>query len=94
MNALLEEYLRHFIIASQKNWVDLLHATQFCYNLHRSSSTGVSPFELAIGLQPRVPQEVAKQKVGQVNLQHTAWLGIGKRSLRKPKRAWRKPPGE
>ena len=67
VNALLEEYLRRFVTASQKNWVDLLDTAQFCYNIHRSSSTGVSPFELAIGLQPRVPLEVAKQNIGQVN---------------------------
>ncbi|RVW98465.1 Transposon Tf2-8 polyprotein [Vitis vinifera] len=42
INALLEEYLRHY----------------------RSSATGMSPFELAIGVQPRMPLEVAKQKVG------------------------------
>ena len=50
VNALLEKYLRHFVTASQKNWVDLLEAAQFCYNIHRSSLTRVSPFELAIGL--------------------------------------------
>ena len=68
VNALLEEDLRHFVTSSHKNWVGLLDAAQFCYNLHRSSSTGMSPFELATRLQPRVPLEVAKQKVGQVNL--------------------------
>ncbi|KAL6348833.1 hypothetical protein AAG906_033489 [Vitis piasezkii] len=31
---------------------------------YRSSTTGMSPFELAIGVQPRMPLEVAKQKVG------------------------------
>nr|CAN72970.1 hypothetical protein VITISV_018183 [Vitis vinifera] len=29
----------------------------------RSSTTGMNPFELAIGVQPRMPLEVAKQKV-------------------------------
>lgn len=32
MNALLEEYLRHFVNANQKNWVQLLDVAQFCYN--------------------------------------------------------------
>lgn len=32
MNALLEEYLRHFVSANQKNWVQLLDVAQFCYN--------------------------------------------------------------
>ena len=67
MNALLEKYLRHFVIASEKNWLDLLNATQFFYNMHQSSSTGMSPFEIVIGLQPRAPLEVIKQHVGQEN---------------------------
>ncbi|RVW58793.1 Transposon Tf2-2 polyprotein [Vitis vinifera] len=64
INALLEEYLRHYVTATQKNWVDLMDTAQLCYNLQRSSATGMSPFELAIGVQPRMPLEVAKQKVG------------------------------
>lgn len=39
MNALLEEYLRHFVNANQKNWVQLLDVAQFCYNWQRSSAT-------------------------------------------------------
>ncbi|RVW21226.1 Transposon Tf2-2 polyprotein [Vitis vinifera] len=64
INALLEEYLRHYVTTTQKNWVDLMDTAQLCYNLQRSSATGMSPFELAIGVQPRMPLEVAKQKVG------------------------------
>ncbi|RVW42513.1 Transposon Tf2-12 polyprotein [Vitis vinifera] len=64
INALLEEYLRHYVTATQKNWVDLMDTAQLCYNLQRSSATGMSSFELAIGVQPRMPLEVAKQKVG------------------------------
>ena len=64
INTLLEEYLRHYVMATQKNWVDLLDTTQLCYNLHRSSATGMSPFELAMGWQPRTPLDVAKQRVG------------------------------
>ena len=44
--------------------MDLLDTTQFCYNLHRSSATGMSPFELAMGWQPRTPLDVANQRVG------------------------------
>ncbi|RVW59558.1 Transposon Tf2-11 polyprotein [Vitis vinifera] len=49
INALLKEYLMHYVTATQKNWVDLLDTAQLCYNLQRSSTTGMSPFELAIG---------------------------------------------
>ena len=62
VNAMLEEYLRHYVTANQDNWVDLLDVAQFSYNLQQSSSTGMSPFELATGQQPLTPHEVAKQK--------------------------------
>ena len=50
--------------ASQRNWLDLLDSAQFAYNLHKSSSTGMSPFELAMGQQPLTPHEIAKQQSG------------------------------
>lgn len=31
MNQLLEEYLRHYVSESQKNWVGLLDVAQFIY---------------------------------------------------------------
>ncbi|KAL5775969.1 hypothetical protein ACOSP7_013526 [Xanthoceras sorbifolium] len=62
INALLEEYLRHYVTASQRNWVELLDVAQFCYNLHKSSATGMSPAELCMGFQPLTPLEVAQQK--------------------------------
>ena len=34
---------------SQKNWLELLDSAQFAYTLHKSSSTRMSPFELAMG---------------------------------------------
>ncbi|RVW83921.1 hypothetical protein CK203_042072 [Vitis vinifera] len=39
-NALLEEYLMHYVTTTQKNWVDLLETAQLCYDLQRSSATG------------------------------------------------------
>ena len=45
-NHLLEEYLRHFVAASQRNWVTLLDTAQFSYNLHKSSATEMSPLKL------------------------------------------------
>lgn len=43
VNALLEEYLRHFVSANQKDWVHHLDVAQFCYNLQRSESSHHSP---------------------------------------------------
>ena len=53
INAVLEDYLRHYVTTSQKNWLDLLDLAQFAYNLHKSSSTEMSPFEFAMR-QPRL----------------------------------------
>ena len=61
INAVLEDYLRHYVTASQKNWLDLLDSVQFAYNLHKSSSIGMSPFELAMGQQPLRHHAIAKQ---------------------------------
>ena len=62
INDLLEEYLRHYLTASQKNWVSLLDAAQFCYNLHKSFATGLSPAKLVLGQQPLTPSKIAKSK--------------------------------
>ena len=64
VNQILEEYLRHYIAANQQNWVDLLDAAQFSYNLHRSASTGKSPFEMVLGQQPMTPNEIARERGG------------------------------
>lgn len=56
---MLEEYLRHFVSASQKDWVKLLDVAQFCYNMQKSEASGHSPFELATGQQPLAPHTVA-----------------------------------
>lgn len=57
-NSMLEEYLRHFVSANQKNWVGLLDVAQFCFNLQKSSATHSSPFQLVTGQQPLTPHTV------------------------------------
>ncbi|KAA0041499.1 reverse transcriptase [Cucumis melo var. makuwa] len=52
------EYLRHFVNARQKNWVQLLDVAQFCFNAQTSSSTGRSPFEIVSGRQIVLPHLV------------------------------------
>jgi len=64
INALLEEYLRHYVTAMQRNWLELLDSAQFCYNLQKSSATEASPFELVLGAQPQTPAEIAVQISG------------------------------
>lgn len=76
VNALVEEYLRHFVSASQKDWVHHLDVAQFSYNLRRSESTNHSPFELATGRQPLTPHSIAAGEQGRspMALQFTSHL--------------------
>ena len=57
---MLEEYLKYYVIATQKNWVDLIDIALLCYNPHKSSAIRISPFELTTRLQTRMPLDVAK----------------------------------
>lgn len=59
INVLLEQYLRHFVSANQKNWVNLLDVAQFCYELPKSESLGHSPFEISMGQQPLMSHTLA-----------------------------------
>ena len=55
---MLEEYLCHYVIDAQTNWLELLEPAQLFYNMHRSSATRMSPFEVAVGFQPCTPLDV------------------------------------
>ncbi|KAL0373943.1 UNVERIFIED_CONTAM: Transposon Tf2-12 polyprotein [Sesamum radiatum] len=54
-NSMLEEYLRHFVRDTQKDWVKLLDVAQLCFNAQKSSSTNKSAFEIVTGQQPLLP---------------------------------------
>ncbi|KAL0291559.1 UNVERIFIED_CONTAM: hypothetical protein Scaly_2632000 [Sesamum calycinum] len=91
VNALVKDYLRHYMPASQRNWVDLLDVAQFSYNLHKSSATGMSPFELAYGQQPTTPHgyqfrsqvENALRPTGLLGLSRSCKMSIGDQVLLK-----------
>lgn len=57
-NGLLEEYLRHFVSANQKDWVHLLDVAQLCFNARKSSASNRSPFEIVTGQQPILPHTI------------------------------------
>lgn len=61
INALLEEYLRHYVSTSQKIWDVLLDTAQFCYNLDKSSAIGMCPVELIIRHMLKTSLEIVKQ---------------------------------
>ncbi len=58
INALLEDYMRHYVTVDQKNWPELLDIAQFSYNIQKSSATGYSPFKLVNGQMSVAPHTV------------------------------------
>ncbi|CAM6125136.1 unnamed protein product [Calypogeia fissa] len=55
LNLVLEEYVRHFVSADQKDWPHHLTMAEFRYNSTKHSATGFAPFLLATGRVPRAP---------------------------------------
>src|SRR5579871_836630 len=53
-NQVLEEYLRHFTSYFQEDWVYWLPLAQIAVNSRDAASTGVSPFFLSHGYNPRL----------------------------------------
>ena len=55
VNQSLEDYIRCYVQADQKDWTDHIDMLEFCYNSSKHSATGFSPFELATGKQVLTP---------------------------------------
>ena len=56
-NQTLETYLRIFVNDEQDNWASLLPLAEFAYNNSVHSATGLAPFSIVYGWQPRVSWE-------------------------------------
>ena len=52
VNQVLEQYLRTFWAWDQKEWLELLPYTEFCYNNTGYSATKVTPFYATFGYHP------------------------------------------
>ncbi|CAM8878468.1 unnamed protein product [Rhodiola kirilowii] len=52
LNRILEDYLRCFVNANQKNWPDLLAWAELHYNTAEQSATRLTPFEAVYGQAP------------------------------------------
>ena len=53
-NAVLEQYLRHYVDYTQEDWEDWLPLAEYAANNAVSSSTGVSPFFANKGFHPKM----------------------------------------
>lgn len=63
INALLEDYLRHFVSDEQSDWVSWLPLAEFSYNNTPSASTKFSPFFVQQGFHPRFNSLVASSGI-------------------------------
>ena len=46
VNQSLDDHVRCYVQAGQKDWVDHIDMLEFCYSSSKHSATGFSPFEL------------------------------------------------
>lgn len=58
-NRVMQDMLRSFVNESRKDWDMKLSALEIAYNSSVNESTGMTPFELDIGMQPRLPIHIA-----------------------------------
>ena len=54
VNQTLEQYLRHYVSYQQDNWSTLLPLAEFAYNNAANESTGLSPFMVEYGYNPKM----------------------------------------
>jgi len=54
-NRTLEEILRHYVNDAKNDWDQHLHVIEFAYNKSVNTTTGLSPFHIVYGYQPRSP---------------------------------------
>ena len=55
VNAVINQYLRNYVSADQRDWVEYLGLAEFSYNKAKHSATGESPFKVAFGVEPLTP---------------------------------------
>jgi hypothetical protein len=59
VNGVLNQYLRNFVSADQRDWADYVGLAEFSYNSATYSVTKQSPFKVAYGVDPLQPTDLA-----------------------------------
>ena len=59
VNGVLNQYLRNFVSADQRDWADYVSLAEFSYNAATHSATKQSPFKVAYGVDPLQPTDLA-----------------------------------
>lgn len=60
-NRVMQDMLRAFVSERRSDWDLKLAALEIAFNSSRNETTGCTPFELDIGMQPRLPIDLAAQ---------------------------------
>ena len=63
INQGIEEYVRSYVNADQKDWADYIDVLEFYYNSAAHSATGYSPFELSTGKEVITPLALVANNV-------------------------------
>jgi len=61
VNLVIQQFLRNYVAADQRDWVDHLELAEFCYNNSAHSATGSTSFQMVMGKSPIVPMTWAAQ---------------------------------
>lgn len=61
-NRVVQDMLRAFVNDARADWDLQLPALEIAYNASRNEATGFTPFELDIGMQPRLPIDIASRR--------------------------------
>ncbi|KAL3686374.1 hypothetical protein R1sor_008948 [Riccia sorocarpa] len=59
VNSVLNQYLRNYVSADQRDWAEWLSSAEYCYNSTKHSATGMTPFVLAFGRDPDGPLDLS-----------------------------------
>ena len=63
VNGVLNQYLRNYVSADQRDWTEYLALAEFSYNKAKHAATGESPFKVAYGVEPLMPTDLALEGV-------------------------------
>ena len=63
-NRVIQDMLRAVVNDARSDWDLKLPTLEIAYNASRNESTGFTPFELDIGMQPRLPIDMASRRDG------------------------------
>jgi hypothetical protein len=89
VNGVLNQYLRYYVGANQKDWGEHLGLEEFCYNSTMHLATKMSPFELTLGKEVGKPMDLTIPMGRKYHSKEVVKMVKGcKEKYPKPKNSW------